>query len=80
MAETMVEKVARVIADNAGDGRDYTDVARAAIDAMREPTERMISEGESAAKVGIGKCCDDEALPRVWHWMIDAALAEKADG
>ena len=37
----MVERVAKVLADHAGDGRDYTDVARAAIAAIREPTDRM---------------------------------------
>jgi hypothetical protein len=52
----------------------YASDARAAIAAMREPTSRMVNEGESAASFGIGKPNDDEAVPRVWFWMIDAAL------
>lgn len=52
--------------------------ARAAIEAMREPTELMISEGESACSLGIGKPCDDEALPRVWRDMVDAALHQRS--
>lgn len=39
----------------------------------REPTAEMISAGESAAKVGIGKCEDDEAMPRVYRAMLQAA-------
>lgn len=53
-------------------------IARAAIEAMREPTDRMNSEGASAASFGIGKPTDEEAIPRVWHAMIDAALRENA--
>jgi hypothetical protein len=52
-------------------------MAMAAIEAMREPSERMIAEGESLASIGIGKPSDDEALPRIWRGMIDAALNEK---
>lgn len=51
--------------------------ARAAIEAMMEPTPRMISEGESAASFGIGRPHDDEAVPRVWEWMLQAALKEE---
>jgi hypothetical protein len=36
---------------------------------LAEPTPRMVSEGESAASVGIGKPNDDEAIPRVWRAM-----------
>ena len=87
---TMVEKVARAIGISLGEGDTpwekcgsgfkeiCTDAARAAIEAMMEPTPRMISEGESAASIGIGKPADDEALPRVWNWMIQAALKEEA--
>lgn len=38
-----------------------------------EPTRRMLDAGESAASFGIGKCADDEAMPRVWGEMIAAA-------
>lgn len=40
-----------------------------------EPTTGMISAGESAASVGIGKCNDDESLPRVWRAMLAASPA-----
>lgn len=51
-------------------------IARIVLKALREPTPRMISAGESAASEGIGKPVDDEALPRIWQSMIDAALNE----
>ena len=54
--------------------------ARAAIEAMREPTEAMVASGESAASFGIGKPKDDDAIPRVWRWMIDAALSNSKGG
>jgi len=52
----------------------FNAIARAAIRAMREPSTAMIREGESAAPFGIGKPSDDEAIPRVWRAMINAAL------
>ncbi|QND42941.1 hypothetical protein HB770_20745 [Rhizobium leguminosarum bv. viciae] len=87
----MIERVARAIFDVCGiDGvtlpwektdqgtRDlHMEWAKAAIEAMRTPTEAMISEMESAASFGIGKPNDDEAIPRVWQWGIDAALKEQ---
>ena len=39
----------------------------------KEATGRMISEGESAASIGIGKPVDDEALPRVFSAMLAAS-------
>lgn len=49
----MVERVAREICKNAGHVTDrhwqhYTNAARAAIEAMREPTEEMIDAGIEA--------------------------------
>lgn len=77
---TMIEKVAEAILREQQNNRsafpDNRDLARAAIEAMIEPTERMIAEGESAASFGIGRPADEEALPRVWKWMIEAALKE----
>jgi hypothetical protein len=43
---------------------------------LGEPTPRMVSEGESAATVGIGKPNDDEAIPRVWRAMWAARFGE----
>lgn len=78
----MIERVARALCESAkmnpddafGGWRHWTDEARAAIRAMRECTERMRLEGESMATFGIGRAIDDEAVPRVWRGMIDAAL------
>jgi hypothetical protein len=73
-----LDQVAKAIseADDSWDGEDYRVLARAAIEAMREPTDRMVSEGESAASFGIGKPTSEDAIPRVWSEMIDAALKD----
>ncbi len=68
---TMIEKVARAIRDASDKtGMEYDiceiQLARAAIEAMREPTDEMIH------KVPIGYCTARE----VWECMIDAALKE----
>jgi hypothetical protein len=49
---------------------------KAVLEALKEPTPRMISEGESAASVGIGKPADDEAITRVWREMLTAFTRE----
>ncbi len=75
MAETMVERVARGMWERTHDGtwpKDddpetielYRDDARAAIAAMREPTEAMWEAHADADKLGISH----------WHAMIDEAL------
>jgi hypothetical protein len=83
----IIEKVALAILDSGEgclSGAAYVDPhksARAAIRATLEGlrdnvSERVISEGESAASIGIGKPSDDEAMPRVWKAMINQAIAE----
>lgn len=78
MSGEMVERVARAIATTArfpnftDEVRDtFLPHARAAIAAMREPTETMRDAGTMA---------DEDQWagnpPRVWRAMIDAALAE----
>jgi hypothetical protein len=52
--------------------------ACAAVEAMREPTARMVSEGESVASFGIGKPTDEQAIPNVWRAMIETALTASA--
>lgn len=86
----MIEQVARAIAkaqgfdgdqllDFAGDWPDnfefdWVELAKAAIQAMREPTEAMIEAGryveDGSGDYSIGK---DPAI-NVWQFMIDAAL------
>ncbi len=75
----MVERVAKALAacDNS-DWRAWVDDARAAIEAMREPTKAQLS----GASMAIGPWGGHgEAGPpsyeRVWREMIDAALAQK---
>lgn len=50
----------------------YEDMAKAAIEAMREPTEQMIDDGSWVEATGeiVGKYAAKEC----WHEMIDAAL------
>ena len=80
MADTMIERVARAIRDVIPAGDDYpTDAARAAIEAMREPTEAMMGDGADA---GAHAVLNGELHPEsrsvglVWAAMIDAALKE----
>lgn len=77
MPETMVKTVARAIkmatAQNwTGPHLPFDEMARAALQALREPTEAM----EEAAKP-YGICMS--ALDDAWRAMIDAALSEGAE-
>jgi hypothetical protein len=77
---SMIERVEKAILTALQKEAAPSDLARAAIEAMREPTEAMVASGESAASFGIGKPKDDAAIPRVWRWMIDAALSNSKGG
>lgn len=71
---SMIEKVARAIADQTGMGHRWTEhrhEARAAIKAMREPTEAMVF---ASAKLSQPVHRSDAYL--IWQAMIDAALNE----
>ena len=80
----MVERVAKAISMAlVGDDRyfpDYDTLARAAITAMREPTETMLHAGcakaaeEQARPVGINRTDAGD----IFQAMIDAALEEQA--
>lgn len=73
-AETMVERVARAMAKLVTEPGRHPDseivhctfLARAAIEAMREPTQAMSLSGVHGT--------DDES--QTWRQMIDAALSE----
>jgi len=72
MTDDMIERVARAIYaaecwDTAAPGF-YQHAARAAIEAMREPTEVMLDAAMQFAS------CD---LKSEWQAMIEAALGEK---
>lgn len=67
----MIERVAKAIAL-----RDTTDefaMTRAAIEAMREPTEEMIKVGFSMTATAQSGTIDIE---EVWQAMLDAALKD----
>jgi hypothetical protein len=77
MSESMIERVARALAgdamweilieDRSGALDDYRIMARAAIEAMREPTEAMFGNIDTT----------EEGLALAfWHEMIGQALAE----
>ena len=73
----MIERVARAMCSADGgslevDVHHYRDMSRAAIEAMREPTDAML---EFRLFFGSGEAC--QWAPHVWRAMIDAALGEK---
>ena len=76
----MIERVAKAINDTMLQHGDYKpdELARAAIAAMREPTEEMVAVGYDNFMWGpCGSTSDDlpDANPNdVWIDMIDAAL------
>jgi hypothetical protein len=83
MKTEMIEQVARAIADSEGDiicgewagdatKRYYTKLAKAAIMAMREPTEAM---DEAARKKCHEVQCVDPVI-HIWDVMLDEALRE----
>jgi hypothetical protein len=73
----MIERVARALAKASGindwekSAQEFEDDARAAIEAMREPTDAMLACGEQW-----GLPSDPMGLKR-WQEMIDAALEGK---
>ena len=77
--DSMVERVARAICRHEGDEEDWPcwfGEARAAIEAMREPTEAMV---DAFVWYGHGKTIGDVA--RIgWQSMIDAALSPEIEG
>lgn len=81
----MIERVARVIHvqlepwDAFGVDRVmWIKVARAAIAAMREPTDEMNDAGADKCDGGCAEeSCQFGFMGKIWHAMIDAALEEK---
>lgn len=69
----MIERVAQALKDS-GLREDYDvrlALARAAIEAMREPTKEMIDEGNRRISVSA-----TENTRVTWHNMIDEALKD----
>lgn len=85
MQSEMIERVAKVIGDALTDRdgwlkKSYSDddvlaMARAAVEAMREPTAAMIDAGcEAGFRASGDQCRDENHEPPSWRAMIDAAL------
>lgn len=70
----MVERVAEALAKSDKYTSDYTALARAAIEAMREPTEGMTN---AAFNIELwDQPINEHCAQDVWQTMIDAALQE----
>jgi hypothetical protein len=90
VTEAMIERVALAISASVPNDTFAKDVgmselsamARAAIAAMREPTEAMISAGDQRLSdcwsLEHGEGFDEDPPMPVWQAMIDAALAPAA--
>jgi len=72
---SMVERVARAIAESNEVWGDDLVKARAAIAAMREPTEAMVNAGSHLYVAGTARGELDYEAETVWKAMIDAADA-----
>jgi len=73
MPDSMIERVARalLVADRSAITPDYYQrMARAAIEAMREPTEAMLDAGVNFRE-------RNARTEQIWQAMIDEALKEK---
>lgn len=82
---TMIERVARAQAEvifGKGcplDDDDYVR-ARAAIEAMREPTDAMVDAGFDAGDDTVQGYSENADPQDTWQAMIDAALNEQVSG
>ena len=93
MTQTVIEKVARIIASAVACDLSSEDIARAAVEAMREPSEAMIAAGLARALAIVTKEVGpeypdlhfiDEAEHREWfiehhRAAIDSILQEKPE-
>lgn len=80
--QTMIKKMATELAARSAlhPGSSWEDMARAALQALREPTEEMLDVGALQAwnMEGCGPSATDvNTALSVHHAMIDAALQEK---
>jgi hypothetical protein len=75
MSENMIERVAKAMrAESGGKPFSWENAARAAIEALRQPTEEMIEAGDMVldSEYFSGEPVD------VWRAMIDATLCKTA--
>jgi hypothetical protein len=84
----MIERVAKAVKNCGvfplGDMREYLSpedaitIARAAVEAMREPTDEMNDAGADKCDGGCAEeSCQCGFMGKIWTAMIDAALEEK---
>lgn len=80
MVESMIERVARAIRESHANGvhTSYADDARAAIAAMREPTDAMVGAAQWAESEPLHEMSMDMGaqFKAEWRAAIDAALSE----
>jgi hypothetical protein len=70
MTDSLIERVARALRHAESYDASFTEMARSAIEAMREPTNRQLDAGYAA--ISEHQCNDD--LASGWRAMIDEAL------
>ncbi len=72
--ERMIARIARAIAVSHGESnwRVHVGVARAAVQAMREPTDEMLD-------AALPNLPDWGCLPEDWRAMIDYVVAERSE-
>ena len=68
----MIERVVQALRNAESYDASFVDMARAAIEAMREPTSNQLDAGYAA--ISERQCDDDLAFG--WRAMIDEALRE----
>lgn len=83
-----IEEVARAMVGAAcwdgtmhpDDRAAWLENARAAIEAMRQPTNAMSNAGTRCLVVDWELCCNGNVAPEIWDRMVSAALAEGEEG
>lgn len=70
----MIERVAKALSQQLDKDGYYVDAARAAIEAMREPTEAMVEAFDTDVDAWISEKIEDPM--HLYKVMIDAALKE----
>lgn len=91
MVESMVERVARALEDATDANCTYEELARAAIEAMREPTDAMMDAAEDIVvgyddfalgdgNIYLGIPGYPDKARRVWSQLVDTALNEQVAG
>lgn len=73
-----IEQVAKALAETDGNMFSYEDQARAAIEAMREPTGAMVASGLNSDAWADAEGGATAILTSTYSAMIDAALKEGA--